>query len=466
MDEQKVKPVLPGGFRDYLPDQQIRRDAIIRRIRDVYERFGFDPLETACIERTDVLTGGRDDLDKIIYRSYPARGGRGGPDPDTPSVALRFDLTVPLARVVAANPNLPRPFKRYQLGIVWRGEKPQLGRYREFLQLDADIVGASSMMADAEMVALMDAVLRELGFERFRIRLNNRKILNGLAVRGGFADPPERVQTVIRTLDKIDTLGVDGVLAALGAPEPSDSTEPVPALTAAQVDLVREYLAIQGSNDEVVARLASLLSSVPIGAEGARELNEIVAHLAAAGVASDVVRVDPKVARGLDYYTGPIWEAVLLDALEIGSIYGGGRYDGLVGRFMPDAMVPCTGTSVGVDRLFAAMETLGMLEAAPTITEVLVVSFSPELAADYQRLAAALRSAGLRTAIYLGDDTSFRAQLAYAARQGVPVVVIYGPDDRSAGVVQVRDMRARAQQGVPFDHVATHVRSMLRKAGT
>lgn len=215
----KIKPLTAGGFRDYLPVLQIQRGRLVSTIRDVYERFGFDPLETPGIERTNVLTGGDETLDKILYRAFPARGGRWPRREPDQSVCLRFDLTVPLARVVAANPELPKPFRRYQIGNVWRGEKPQLGRFREFLQFDVDIVGSASPLADAEMIMIMYTVMRTLGFGTdFTIRVNNRKLLNALAVLGGFADSPTATE-VIRVLDKIDALGVEGVLTELTSPK-------------------------------------------------------------------------------------------------------------------------------------------------------------------------------------------------------------------------------------------------------
>jgi histidyl-tRNA synthetase len=441
---------------------QIQRGRIIDRIRAVYERFGFDPLETPGIERTSVLTGGNADLDKLLYRSFPARGGRWPRREPDQSVSLRFDLTVPLARVVAASPELPKPFKRYQVGNVWRGEKPQLGRFREFLQFDADIVGSSSTLADAEMIQIMDTVMRELGFTAFTIRVNDRKVLSALAVKGGFDDPPERVNDVIRVLDKIDGIGREAVLEELG--RPVDPKTGGAGLDGAQVELIGRYLAIDGEPEDVVGALEALLGDVPIGREGVDELRAIASHLAAAGVDRATWRIDPTIARGLDYYTGPVWETVLDDAREIGSVYSGGRYDGLVGRFMTNAVVPCTGTSVGVDRLFAGMELLGMLESpAGTVSQVLVFNLSREMSADYLALAADLRAANVRTAIYMGDDTTFKAQLAYAARLGVPVAVIYGPDERGRGTVQVKDMRAREQVEVPLGECVERVVRVLSK---
>jgi len=462
MSTTKVKPLLAGGFCDYLPEQQIRRAAIIRRVQAIYERFGFDPLETPAVERLDVLTGGQDDLDKLLYRTFPSKGGRWlGREPDQ-RVSLRFDLTVPLARVVAANPDIPKPWKRYQVGAVWRGEKPQLGRYREFLQFDADIVGASSPLADAEMVVIMHTVLSELGLPRFTIRVNDRKVLNGLAAKGGFA---HRAAEVIRVLDKHDDLGIDGVLAQLRGDDAGGEDDAAERrfqpLERGSVDLVERFLRISGSAGAAIDPLDALLGDVPLAAEGIRGLRIIAETVAEAGVREDRWRVDPTVARGLDYYTGPVWEAVLDDKREIGTVYSGGRYDGLVGRFMGDAVVPCTGISVGVDRLFAGMESLGMIESAGTVTEVLIVNFAPELTPDYQRLARELRAAGINTSIYLGEDLSFKAQIAYAARQSVPIVLIYGPDDRAAGRVQLKDMRARSQEPVAWEHVAAEVQRRL-----
>jgi histidyl-tRNA synthetase len=462
MSAPKVKPLLAGGFRDYLPDMQIQRAAIIRRIQSVYERFGFDPLETPAMERTNVLTGGRKDLDKLLYRSFPARGGRWpGREPDQ-STSLRFDLTVPLARVIAANPDLPRPFKRYQVGAVWRGEKPQLGRYREFLQFDADIVGSSSAMADAEMITMMDAVLRELGFERYTIRVNSRNVLNALAAKGGFDDTPDRPAAVIRVLDKLDSMGREAVLRELAAPVDGEKGATGLGLSPDQVAVVERYLDISGDREAILVGLGDLLADVPMGAAGISELRAVLEAADRLGASAERVELDPSVARGLDYYTGVVWECVLDDCPEIGSVYSGGRYDQLVGRFMKDAIVPCTGTSVGVDRLFAGMETLGMLQSSGTVSEVLVVDFAPELRETYTEIARELRDAGIRTAIYLGEDTSFKAQISYAARLGVPYVIIYGPDDAAKGAVQVKDMGARSQEAVSRSELTSFVLSKVR----
>lgn len=461
MSTPKIKPILAGGFRDYPPALQIPRARIIDRIRDVYERFGFEPLETPGIERTSVLTGGNEQLDKLLYRAFPARGGRWPSREPDQSVSLRFDLTVPLARVIAANPDLPKPFKRYQIGNVWRGEKPQLGRYREFLQFDADIVGSASPLADAEMLVIMDAVMRELGFTAFTIGVNTRRVLTALAAQGGFDTPVERVADVIRVLDKIDALGRDGVLTELERPAGTDGGA---GLSPEQVDLVGRYLSITGSPDAVLTALDALLGDVPAGRAGVDELRAITEHVRAAGVDGDGWKIDPTIARGLDYYTGPVWETMLRDVPEIGSVYSGGRYDGLVGRFMKNAVVPCTGTSVGVDRLFAGMEQLGMLDsAAGTVSQALVFNLAAEMSGDYVTLTTRLRSAGVRTSLYVGDDVTFKAQLSYAARTGVPVVVIYGPDEKAGGKVEIRDMRAREQRGVPLDGVVARVRELLAK---
>lgn len=475
MASNKVKPLLAGGFRDYLPALQIQRAAIIRRVQAVYERFGFDPLETPAVERLSVLTGG-DESDKFLYRTFPARGGRWLRHEPDQKVSLRFDLTVPLARVVAANDKLPRPFKRYQVGSVWRGEKPQLGRYREFLQFDADIVGASTMMADAEMITIMNTVMTELGFERYTIRVNDRKVLNGLAdainATAGTDAPPlggdDDIQALIRVLDKIDNLGVDAVLDELRLPREADDPKAPTGLALGDdaIALIRRYLQIAGTHDQVLDALGEVVGETASGREGVDELREIVGLVREGGVPDDRWRLDPTIARGLDYYTGPIWEVVLDDLREIGTVYSGGRYDRLVGRFVADAAVPCTGISVGVDRLFAGMETLGMLESAGTVTEVLLVNFAPELASDYTRMAARLRAAGVNTALYLGEDTSFKAQISYAARQEIPVVVILGPDDKARGMAQVKDMRARTQTEVAIDAVPEAVAGLLgRSAG-
>ncbi len=444
-DLPKVKPEVAGGFRDYLPKDMIPRLRMITTIRGVFERFGFLPLETPGVEREEVLTGGDPDFGMHIFRIRKSNPG----DQD---LALRFDLTVPLARVMAAYGNiLPMPFRRYHLGNVWRGEKPQKGRFREFAQFDADIVGASSMMADAEVIAMMYTAMQALGFDGFLIRVNDRKILNALP---SFADfPPEKINRVLRLIDKMDKQPWDEIAAALQLQPMSSFDDEAAGLSPASVEKLHAFLSLRGSgHEEVLRATAELLGGIPIGREGVNELREVVEHVRALGVPDTHWQIDLSVARGLGYYTGPVFETVVLGAEKFGSVYSGGRFDGLVGRFSSGSY-PATGASIGVDRLFAVMEELKLLPAVTTLTQVLITRFDIGLALEYERIAAELRSAGIRTELFLGEEATLKGQLAYAVTQEIPFVIILGPDEASRGVVQLKNMAARTQTSVPRERL-------------
>lgn len=478
--EKKVKPRLPGGFRDYLPSEMIARRRMIEAIREVFERFGFDPLETPGMEHRLTLTGGDPNFRMVIYDTRTS-GSRMNFDPDDPDrTALRFDLTVPLARVVAENlgaevadrRRLRLPFRRYQSGMVWRGEKPQAGRFREFMQFDADVVGTATPVADAEIIALMVATMRALGVERFEVRFNNRKILNGLPTYAGFdaALAPE----VLRIIDKLSKIGRDAVLRELikppknakeGSTETVEGTENEEAayglgLSSETAKRIGAFIDLAGTTEELLGRYAALFAGITIAEAGIQELREIVSALRAMDVPEDSWRLDPSLARGLGYYTGPVFETLLLDDPGIGSVFSGGRYDDLVNRFM-DGSIPATGASVGVDRLFAALDKLGKMPKVPTLAQVLVTVMDQAAMPEYLAMAGELRNAGIRTILWTGEETSFKAQLAYATAQEIPVVVIVGDRERAAGTVAVKDMRARQQRTVQRAELVSAVKAAL-----
>ena len=451
-----TKPEIPGGFRDYLPKEMIQRQGMLDTIRRVYESFGFSPLETPAIEKTEVLTGGQSSM--VIYNVNLSRGEAA----DQQALSLRFDLTVPLARVVSAYPNdLPRPFRRYQCAKVWRGEKPQAGRFREFMQFDADIVGSDSMLADAETIWLMCSTMEALGFSRFVVRFNNRKILNALAERIGIGDVAgDKAKEFFRILDKLEKIDWSGVEAELRRlPESSADTLAL-CLEDEAVNTVRRFIETSGTDEEILAALPEILGEGPSAREGVAELLEITNYLISIGLPRDNWKIDLSVARGLDYYTGPVFETTLLDLPEIGSVFSGGRYDGLVARFS-NALLPATGASIGVDRLFAAMEKLGLVKGRQTTTQVLIVDFAKELRPNILGLAANLRRAGINTEIYEGTERVFKAQLAYAVSLEIPVVLIMGQDEAAKGVVQVKNMATRSQAKVPVDGVVEMVQTIL-----
>lgn len=412
----KVKPELPGGFRDYGPADAIIRQRLLEKVRKTFEDFGFDPLETPAVERTEVLTGGERESAKIIFNI------RGSKEKRSDS-SLRFDLTVPLARFISANPDISKPFKRYQIGQVWRGESPQAGRYREFLQADADIVGSSSLGADAEIIALIYGVFINLGIQNFLIKINDRKLLDGLPVFAGF--PASKLGDVLRTIDKKDKIGEAAVRKEL-------------------TPLVKKKAA-----DKIMDEF--LKTGIP-SSDSMKKLNALLELLDAMGVEKDKRMLDFSVVRGLGYYTGPVFEAMLTRLPQRGSVAGGGRYDTLTVAFTGEKL-PSVGVSFGVDRLLAALDELGLLKKKPTVTKVLILNLLPEASKEYLALAKTLRAANINTAIYLGDDRAFQAQLAYAVKKEIPYVVMYGEDEKKKGVVRIKNLMTREQKEVSKEHI-------------
>jgi histidyl-tRNA synthetase len=489
---KKVDPTLPGGFRDYLPPEMIARRHMIETIRGVFERFGFDPLDTPGMEHRLTLTG-REPLRMVIYDTRLS-GDRLSFDADDPHrTALRFDLTVPLARVVAKylGAGVRLPFRRYQVGMVWRGEKPQAGRFREFMQFDADVVGTATPVADAEIIALMVATMRALGIERYEVRFNNRKILNALPAYAGFG--MSLAPEVLRVIDKFQKIGRDGVLRELTKPPKGAQETAAEATVGAEneeatyglglnsetAERIGAFLDLAGTTEELLGRYAALFAGIAIAEDGIQELREIVAALRAMAVPEESWRLDPSLARGLGYYTGPVFETFLLsedgqpltitqrdaetgeEVVErLGSVFSGGRYDDLVNRFM-EGSIPATGASVGVDRLFAALEKLRRVPKVPTLAQVLVTVMDQAAMSDYLAMASELRNAGLRTILWTGEEPAFQAQLAYATAQEIPVMVIAGERERQAETVSVKDMRARKQHTVPRAALVGAVKAAL-----
>lgn len=447
-----IKPELGGGLRDYLPEDMIPRQVMFDTIRRVFENFGYLPLDTPSIERKVILTGGDPSFSKNIFEIRERDG-----DSD---LALRFDLTVPLARVVSAYPqDVRKPFKRYQVGKVFRGEKPQAGRFREFVQFDADIVGSANMMADAEIIALMDAVLSGLGFKNFLVRVNNRKILNGLAAYAGF--PEEKTSAVLRAIDKMDRDGWNGVKSELTRKPDNQFDESAIRLSDEQAEAIRKFLDLRASgHEEVLSSVEKLMKESPVAMEGIKELREIVGFVRALGVSDDRWSIDLSVARGLGYYTGPVFEAQLTDIPEIGSVFSGGRYDDLVSRF-GNTNIPATGASVGVDRIFAAMEKLGMVQKQKSTAKVIILNFDPDCSLWLAEIATTLRRSGIETDFYLGQEGTLKGQLAYALNLEVPLVIIAGSDEKKAGTVQLKNTKARSQETVKTDALVEAVRKAI-----
>jgi len=433
-----VEPRLPKGMRDLLPEAMIRRRHVMDRVREVFEAFGFGPLETPALEREEILLGKYGpEAEKLMYSAQHPHGKE--------RLALRYDLSVPLARVVAAHQDLPRPFKRYQMAPVWRAERPQKGRYREFYQCDVDTVGAPGMLADAEILQVVSEVLHRLGFREFTIRLNNRKILNGIGQVAGV--PEEFLPGLYRSIDKLDRLGLEGVERELAAHRiPADAIGRLMAL-----------LEVSGASHQVLGALRDRLGRSGQAGAGIDELEEILTHLEAMAVPLDRVRVDVAMVRGLEYYTGPIYETVV-ERPRIGSLTGGGRYDGLIGAFTGHD-IPATGTSLGIERIIDVMEDQGMLPAAVgrTVTEVLVTVFDRDLLADSLRLATHLRQAGVKTEIFL-EPRPLSDQLRYANKAGIPIAIFLGPGEVRAQRVKLRHLGTGEERVTGHDEAAEAVR--------
>lgn len=427
--ERRVEPTLPGGFRDYGPAEAIARAQMLQTIRATFENFGFDPMETSSVQRKDVLFGGEKESEKIIFDVKGSREKKS----DT---ALRFDLTVPFARFMAANPEIPKPFKRYQIGTVWRGESPQAGRYREFMQADIDIIGSSSINADAEVIAVIYQTLKNLGIDDFVIKINNRKIFQAFPKIGEFEK--ERLWEYLRILDKKDKIGVAGVDA-----------ETKKVFGKKTSDLMRQFFDFKKDEKNIIQlRVGDVVTQ-----EATRELSEIKENLELLGINNKYYEFDISVVRGLGYYTGTIFETILTKIAEIGSIFSGGRYDNLVSEFTGQN-IPAVGASIGIDRLFAAQEKLGLIKKQQTVTKVLVLNLLPELASDYLQIAKQLRDATINTSFYLGDDTSFQAQLSYAVKKEISFVVIYGDEEKKKGVVAVKNLSTREQKEIKREELA------------
>ncbi len=461
---KKLKPKrpaarLPKGFRDIEADELRASQKMLRTVQETYERYGFEPLETPAFEFTDALGKFLPDSDR------PNEGVFSLQDEDEQWMSLRYDLTAPLARFVAENyDRLPKPFRRYAFGTVWRNEKPGPGRFRQFTQFDADTVGTESVTADAEICMLAADTMEALGIERgeYQIRVNNRKVLDGV-LEGIGIDPADAAGvkrlTILRAVDKLDRLGPEGVALLLG-PGRKDESGDFTAGAGLEDTAIAKVMAFVEAGAEsgsaTLLAIKQLVSGSEIGEQGHAELQEMQALLDAAGYADERVRIDPSIVRGLDYYTGPVFEAELTfevndedgRPVRFGSVGGGGRYDDLVARFTGRS-VPATGFSVGVSRLQAALGALGRSGTASTLGPVVVLVMDRGELPRYQRMAQDLRDAGIRAEMYLGTS-GMKAQMKYADKRGAPCVVIQGSNERDQGEVQIKDLieGAKAAQSI------------------
>lgn len=446
---QKLKARLPRGFVDREAADIRAVNEMTAKIREVYERYGFDPVETPLFEYTDALGKFLPDADR------PNEGVFSLQDDDDQWMSLRYDLTAPLARHVAENFNeIQLPYRTYRAGYVFRNEKPGPGRFRQFMQFDADSVGAPGVQADAEMCMMMADTLEALGIKRgdYVIRVNNRKVLDGVmeAIGVGGDENAARRLSVLRAIDKLDKFGTEGVKLLLGEGRKDESGDFTKG-AGLNAEQIRKVLFFVGITDyaESAVHLAELVAGTEKGTEGVDELNTIRSLVLGAGYGPDRIKIDPSVVRGLEYYTGPVYEAELTfdvtnekgEKVVFGSVGGGGRYDGLVSRFMGQP-VPATGFSIGVSRLMTALKNLGKLGQDDVIAPVLVTVMDGDVESmgRYQKFTQQLRAAGVRAEMYQGNWKKFGNQLKYADRRGSPVAIIQGGDERAQGVVQLKDL--------------------------
>ena len=443
---ERIKPRTLSGFMELLPQKQAKLEKMMQILRDTYASYGFAPLDTPAIEDAQILLAkGGGETEKQIYRFM-----KGDSD-----LALRFDLTVPLAKYVALHYNdLAFPFRRYQISKVYRGERAQRGRFREFYQADIDIIGDGKLdiMNEAEIPAIIYKVFRGFGLERFQIRVNNRKILNGFYA---MMELSEKSGDIMRTVDKLDKIGAEKVRGILVA----DC-----GLTDGQADEILKFIAITGSNDQVIAALEGYTGRNEIFDQGLTELKAVTANLAAFGVPESNFAVDLTIARGLDYYTGTVYETTLLDHPEIGSVCSGGRYDDLAGYYT-EKQLPGVGISIGLTRLFYVLDEQGLLNpdmpCAPA--DALVLPMTQDVSAAIA-LAEQLRSEGVRVQLY-AEQKKFKQKMSYADKLGVPYAVLLGEDEIAQGKCSVKDMRSGEQVTVTAQEAASLILAGISATG-
>ncbi|MCB1434305.1 MAG: histidine--tRNA ligase [Alphaproteobacteria bacterium] len=447
---QRPKARVAKGFRDIGPDEIRGVRRMLAKIQEVYEAYGFEPVEQPFIEYTDALGKFLPDQDR------PNAGVFSFQDDDDQWLSLRYDLTAPLARFVAENTQgqLPTPYRSYRQGWVFRNEKPGPGRFRQFMQFDADTVGSASPAADAEVCMMAADTMEALGLERgqYRINISSRKVLDGVMEAIGLSGPEhaERRLIVLRAIDKLDRLGLDGVTQLLGKGRRDDSGDFTPGANLGKLQ-IEGLIAFATSRSSDRDRQMEIVANSSIGRRGFDELEEMINLFKSAGYSVDRMRVDPSIIRGLEYYTGPVFECELLipttdedgRPVRFGSVGGGGRYDDLVARFTGQ-QVPATGFSIGVSRLYSALKLVGKAEESATLAPVVVLVMDKDRQGDYWRMVQQLRNAGIRAEMYVGT-AGMKAQMKYADKRGAPLVVIQGGDEKAKGEVQIKDLRLGAE---------------------
>jgi len=463
---KRIEPRLPRGFEDRLPADIAAVDEMIGKIKAVYERYGFDPVETPLLEYTEALGKFLPDTDR------PNAGVFSLQDDDEQWMSLRYDLTAPLARHFAENFNdLPKPYRSYRAGYVFRNEKPGPGRFRQFMQFDADTVGAAGPEADAEMCMMMADTMDALGLAgKYVVKVNNRKVLDGvLQAAGVAADDQARRLTVLRAVDKLDKFGLEGVELLLGKGRKDESGDFTKGaeLDAAGIKTVLDFLATSaqqtvGDYDKTLASWEPTVGTTQVGAEGIAELRAMAAMFRASGY-ENRIDITASIVRGLEYYTGPVFEIELTFAVQnekgqdvvFGSVGGGGRYDGLVSRFRSEP-VPATGFSIGVSRLANALKMTGNLGTAEPVGPVVVLVLDKDQTPRYQAITSALRKAGIRAEMFMGNTKNFGKQVQYADKRNSPAVIIEGSQEREAGKVQIKDLIVGKEEAKAITDNATY----------
>lgn len=428
----KIEPRIFKGTRDFLPDEMIHREEVQKVMRSVFQKYGFEPIETPAIEYLNVLTGKYgEDADRLIYRLKYKEGTKD-------EAALHYDLTVPFSRVIAMNKDLPKPFKRYQIQPVWRADSPQpnQGRFREFVQCDIDAVGSKSMLVDAEIICIVNEILTSLKFQNFIIKINNRKVLNGLVTYVGLNT--SWTEEICRSIDKLDKISFAEVAKELKEKNVPD-------------DSIAKLKTVVSGGTVTIADAENLLKGIPVGEEGVTELKDLFAYLTSMNIPKENFVFEISLARGLDYYTGPIFETTLPEHTHIGSLTGGGRYDELIGSFS-GVDTPAVGTSLGLDRILSAMKQLNMLDKAQTRTKILVTSFSKETVIDSLNVASMFRQQGVNTEIF-HEPVKLKTQFSYADKKVIRYVAILGEDEIKNNKITIKDMTTGEQKTLTKEEI-------------
>jgi len=430
---ERVTPRTIKGFQDLLPEDLIHRKALIAKIEAIFEKYGFVPLETPALEHLDVLMGtGGEETNKDLFRLE---------SPEGEDISLRFDLTVPFSRLLAQYPDKMKvPVRRYAIGPVWRADKPGPGRFRQFTQFDIDAAGADNVAVDGEIISIMCEVMQAAGASSFRVLINNRKLIDALLIGAGITEL-EKQKHVLRVVDKLAKVGLDCVREELADGRIDKSGDPIPGvhLVPDQIEKIIEFISTRGtSRTNIVDNLEAILPDADNTKEAIAEMRELAEVLNALGVEEDHAWFSPSLTRGLDYYTGPVFETVIPKAPKFGSVMGGGRYNGLVGRFL-DRDIPSTGMSVGLDRLMATLTKLKSVKPVKSTVQALIVGLGIS-STEALHLAAELREADINTEAYFSKKMKMKDQLAHADRLGIPIAIIVGQDELAKGEVAIKDL--------------------------